>query len=293
MPPLVVTIYQFSLSRAPPLAPFFTFTLPFFPRCAPSLSWSENTLLHTSTPDTFSLYVFDSSRTEDQGETRNCDVLNENWHLQWDKVACCWWGAVWSSMTWLQIHCTSELFTMWQDLFSPELHFCIQWSPRNSISQFSPALLAAVCSHKEDSQGERRVRKKQDDNICWGVDLSQFNMCSGCVMLPGGGLAETRAGSASKASRVRVWIRMRRKVTAKEESSLMRPFWSEVETLTTMTSGTVSFPQKDFPAFFSAHPWIFKNHFVSGNKARQIDLGCGSWWVSNQRQILCEWVGGN
>lgn len=50
MPPLVVTIYQFSLSRAPPLAPFFTFTLPFFPRCAPSLSWSENTLLHTSTP---------------------------------------------------------------------------------------------------------------------------------------------------------------------------------------------------------------------------------------------------
>lgn len=51
MPPLVVTIYHFSLSLVLLLLlPFFTLTLPFFPRCAPSLSWSENTLLHTSTP---------------------------------------------------------------------------------------------------------------------------------------------------------------------------------------------------------------------------------------------------
>lgn len=74
MPPLVVTIYQFSLSCAPPLALFFYFPPPFLSSLCPvSLMIWKHITAHVdspSVPDTFSLQVFDSSRTEDQGGTK-------------------------------------------------------------------------------------------------------------------------------------------------------------------------------------------------------------------------------
>lgn len=65
-----------------------------------------------------------------------------------------------------------------------------------------------------------------------GVDLSQLNMCSGRFVIPKGSAPENEGRQYFKSTSVKP-IGTRRNVSAKEESSLMRPFWDEVADIST------------------------------------------------------------